>query len=103
MDIVKETKVLEDLLKKVEEQRKKIVKFNNLPADKKVATFLHEKHCFHNHTDACSWGYEKDDDWDRKGSAKNRYLLRARRLLDTVHRDENFAMVVIAHVLEDVQ
>lgn len=45
-----------------------------------LAEFLHEKLCHQNHTDGCSWHYEKWSDFDNSWT-KKRYYAMAKKLL----------------------
>lgn len=45
-----------------------------------LAALIHDKTCTWNHTDGCSWMYEKWDD-EILGHAKSEYLKVARKIL----------------------
>lgn len=55
-----------------------------------IAELLHAKMCNWNHTDGCSWFYEK---WGDLGYARNTYITRAKRVLAVI--DRNTAKKVI--------
>ncbi len=55
------------------------VKIPTLTKDQKLATKLHEMFCHSNHTDGCSWCYEKV--WE-KHTTKYKYL----KLATEIHR-----------------
>lgn len=67
----------------VKEKKKNYTK--SIPEfDKKVAVLFHDIFCHSNHTDACSWGYECNDDpelveW--KGWAHSHYLEMSRKFI----------------------
>lgn len=42
--------------------------------DRVGATEFHNLMCRWNHTDGCSWYYEQDEDFDREGSTRQRWL-----------------------------
>ena len=89
--------VTEDMLL---EKRKELEKEYNsfLPKDKKLAIHLHNILCKSNHTDQCSWYYEKmegdplEHDWDRY--AHKEYLQKAREVLK-VESDVNHLIDII--------
>lgn len=81
------------LLKKIDELRKdfqEVCHEMDQPEDIRLAEVLHKKFCHWNHTDGCSWEYEKWDgttnmtyrDAIRPHSARGRYLTMARNILD---------------------
>lgn len=63
MDYGKESYVkVETEMNKIQQQIEELYS-----EDKKLAIFLHSKHCHHNHTDGCSWFYDINDglhDWN---------------------------------------
>lgn len=54
---------ISDLTEKLELLKRQKEELESLPADKKIAILLHENFCNHNHTDGCSWHYEKKMGW----------------------------------------
>lgn len=48
-----------------------------------IAETIHESECHSNHTDGCSWFYEKWEEAERgQGYAKTRYLAAAKTLIE---------------------
>jgi hypothetical protein len=75
---------LEQARSRVAELEKKQREFDSLTNVQQVATLLHEKNCKDNHTDYCDWYYDKWPSDRGEHSARNRYSVKARRLLDLV-------------------
>lgn len=48
---------------------------------KKVADLIHKLTCTGNHVDYCGWEYEGVDHYRRPGTTRNRYYLRAEKLV----------------------
>lgn len=73
----KEILGLEQRLARAKQARHEL---NALDPEKRMAVFLHEKFCPHNHTDGCGWGYESGDTaWS--GQAHSRWLIHAREVI----------------------
>jgi len=73
-------KQIQEKEKELTELKKDLLDFENLSADKKLATELHGLLCTFNHVDGCSWYYTANDgDWD--GYARRRFLERAQAAL----------------------
>lgn len=62
--------------------------------DQRLAVELHEFLCHWNHTDGCSWGYEKD--WT--GYAHKQYLEKAQTVLKKPGMDFDTVSTVIAAI-----
>jgi hypothetical protein len=83
MDIDEKIKEAEKNLKNLKEEKsiieKKIraSKYNSL--DIKIAEYLHERLCHHNHTDMCGWYYGEWSDEVLRGSRKE-YIEKAYKL-----------------------
>lgn len=83
--------ILENMRTEVEEAlRIEEENFQNMLSEdsKKLADFIHEKNCHCNHTDGCSWFYDKDD-W--KSFSHLQYLKNAYKILkvtnfETAHK-----------------
>lgn len=71
-----------------------------LPQEKALATALHSLACHWNHTDGCSWFYDKDTDhdWNRSYS-KHDYLLKARAVLVISDYDEIMKALKVLELL----
>lgn len=52
----------------------------NPTQEHELATAIHGKLCYQNHTDGCDWFY--GDRWDQEFTAKHEYLKKARAMLD---------------------
>jgi hypothetical protein len=74
-DIDAEIQEAEQKLAKLKEERKS---FEGLSEEQKLAELIHESQCRWNHTDGCSWYYEK---WGDPGYAKKEYLQKANNIL----------------------
>jgi len=73
-----ETKILE-LEQKLGQAKQKRAELNALDPEKRLAVFLHEKFCPHNHTDGCAWWYESGDTaWT--GQAHVRWIKHSREV-----------------------
>lgn len=70
-----------DQLKKLRTQYEEIVNEIDKPDDIRLAEILHKKLCHWNHTDGCSWLYEKWSDALRPQSVKKEYLDMSRKIL----------------------
>lgn len=76
--------------KKLRELQEEKARLDNLPENKKLAEQIHEMKCRGNHTDGCSWFYEKDCetglmDWTRY--AHETWLKKANSLLKIAEYD----------------
>lgn len=80
-EIIEKTASLEEL-----KSKKKLLEDGD---PKGVAEFLHLKFCHFNHTDGCSWFYEKD--WDNRSSTKAEWLSKAYKL---IRMSQNFKIPV---------
>lgn len=65
-----------------------------LTDDKRLAVELHEFLCHWNHTDGCSWGYEKE--WT--GYAHKQYLEKAQNVLKKPGMDFDTVSTVISAI-----
>jgi hypothetical protein len=81
--------------RELEAVRAEAAKNAALPADKQLALELHELLCRWNHTDGCSWFYEKD--W--VGYSHERYLEKARAVLADTKMDLA-SIVTVIHALK---
>lgn len=66
-----------------------------MPEDQRLAVEIHESMCHQNHTDGCSWGYEKD--WS--GYTHKRYLAKAKNVLIKTGLDFDTIAAVIREVV----
>ena len=91
-------------IKQLELELSEIRKQRNYIADDPIARsvegqtaiFLHEKLCNHNHTDSCSWFYEKKNNIHNWNSDEHaRWLLKAGQLLRLVDSTTIKAIVSI--------
>ena len=82
MDKSTEIKALREKANRLEKEQKV---YNLLPNEIKLAEAIHDKVCRWNHTDGCSWNYEKWDGSTPSGSTtKDRYLEKAKKILKVV-------------------
>jgi hypothetical protein len=89
-DIQKEIKNLE---KKLEAERAKLTELNNLPLERKIAVYMHERMCTWNHTDGCGWYYHSNlDEKDWKNGERKMWLDRANKLLAVMYKVYNYGM-----------
>lgn len=72
---------IDKLKKELADLENKQAKLNALPPAISVAFQLHELTCTWNHTDGCAWYYEKDEDYTKRGTTRNRYYTKAVELL----------------------
>ena len=82
---------IEKLNEELELLKKEKKALEELPEDKQLAIALHDLLCHWNHTDGCSWFYEIQDkvhQWGGTGSAHNRYLNKARKIISVCKKDE---------------
>lgn len=71
---------------------KALEEFNQLPADKQIASELHERLCRWEHTEGCSWYYEdKDNRWEQYAHAK--YLAQAHTILEDATPEETMRVI----------
>lgn len=89
----KEIEELETKLKILREEKKN---FDLLRPNLKLAEIIHNSLCKSNHTDGCSWYYEK---WDGFGKNPTRmlYLDRANKILEKVSYKDAVYIISILH------
>lgn len=86
-----EIDALDEELKSI---RAEMAKRAAMPEDQRLAIELHEFLCHWNHTDGCSWGYEKE--WT--GYAHAQYLEKAQDALKKTGMDFDTISAVIAAI-----
>lgn len=86
----------EELEDALAEKKKREMELQALPVEqRRLATFLHEELCHENHTDGCSWFYEK---WNGLplGLARDYYVSMAQRMLAIGLSEDAIKKVVLA-------
>jgi len=68
-----------ELQKKIESAKAAELEAND-PA-KKVADLIHTVTCHSNHVDMCGWEYENSESYKKPGTTRNRYYVRAQKLI----------------------
>jgi len=72
---------------------------NDIPQIRQLATTLHDNFCNDNHTDGCSWGWEKGNDnqrWELYAHAK--WYKKAKYLYETYGLDYDQTLRYIIHI-----
>ena len=77
-DIDTDVEKLKIKISKLETKKKQL---EGMTLSQKVAEILHDKYCYHDHTESCSWLYES---WEFPGATRNRYLIKANILISTI-------------------
>lgn len=85
---------IDEKTRELEAVRAEAAKRSAMPEDQRLAVELHEFLCHQNHTDGCSWGYEKD--WT--GYAHERFLEKAQKALKVSGMDFHTISAVIAAI-----
>lgn len=78
-------KEITEAQEKLDELQKEKDRLDMMPEDQRLAEHLHEMKCTWNHTDGCSWHYEKNyntDRFDWTGYAHQEWLRKANNLLN---------------------
>lgn len=70
------------LQKELLEAEVRLVEENKKTPEIRLADFLHESSCHWNHVDGCGWFYEKNEDYTKSGTARNRFYQKAVKLLE---------------------
>ena len=82
---------LKDEIKKLEkevvEERKKL---SVLTEEQRVADYLHDVFCHHNHTDGCGWFYD-DKSWTE--FSRKEYLSKSKKLLKIYTEEEIYEIL----------
>ena len=74
---------VEQLTIELKTAKEALAAYNGLNEEERLAIYLHQHLCTHNHTDGCSWHYEiKGQIHDFLSDTHARYLVKARQLLE---------------------
>ena len=84
-----------DLLQKqIAELQWEINTIEKIPLNQRLAEVIHSKLCHWNHTDGCSWEYEKWENY-QSGHAKKQYLNKANDLIQRFPIDAEILIEII--------
>lgn len=95
-ELIAERDRVQEKIKELEERDK------SLGSTRLGATEFHALMCSWNHTDGCSWHYEKDEDFDREGATRRSWLNKYQTAKSAVEEivgdltDEDFTAVATA-------
>lgn len=93
MDIERNREKQRELREELERLMDEEAEYGRLPAEFRLAEYIHDTFCKQNHTDGCGWDYEKWQDPTHPGNGSHgwthdRYLDIANKMLDALDHDE---------------